>query len=294
MSVSEDYEGEHEFTGEDDPGEGAGGGDRFDRRLDEITTALSHLAQNQQQFQRQTAEQAEAAQRAATERQIEARGQQLNGNLTRMTAAISQAEAQLAAAFDSDDPALQARRQRELSEAITRKANAEREMSDWRAAKQEYDRRKTEKPADKKPEAGQQDRPDTTNLDRWTDANKAWYGTDVEMTKAAKTIAQQIEEAGVIPKGSSSYFSRISSEMRRRYPDYFSQTPDGGGGGARGGARPGGTSSGRVPAEVVQAWRRMGIDTSDEKVMQRMVQHTGNLRKKGILSETPQYGRILT
>jgi hypothetical protein len=107
------------------------------------------------------------------------------------------------------------------------------------------------------------------------------------MTRDAMAISDRIRNAGAIPVGSKEYFAVIDRELKNKYPDRLGGAPETAGGG--GGQAPGaGTARrGRVHQSVLDGWRRMGIDVSDPKVVDRMLSHRQTAVNKGILPETP-------
>jgi hypothetical protein len=113
------------------------------------------------------------------------------------------------------------------------------------------------------------------------------------MTDKAHDIHGRIVSAGAIAVGSPEYFETIDRQMKQSYPDRFGGTPataSGDSGGGRGGG--GSPAQGRIPQSVIEGWKRMGIDTSDKAVVERMIGHRSKLVDKGILTPTPVYDRV--
>lgn len=110
----------------------------------------------------------------------------------------------------------------------------------------------------------------------WLDKN-SWYGTDDDMSFLAMGIHRRLERDGV-PIGSDHYWSSIDTEMRRRFPEKFSdespaETKD---------------SSSKKPSTVVAPATR---STSPKKI--RLTQTQLALAKKFKLSPE-QYAMELT
>lgn len=118
----------------------------------------------------------------------------------------------------------------------------------------------------------QEDVPDDANLNAWKKRNAGWYGANDEMTKTAHAIDRSIRAAGVHAPGSEDYFAAIDQEMRKRYPDM--PTTTGGGG-----------TQTRVAKATADAWRKMGFDTSDPKVLEKLVKRQEEAREKGLVKK---------
>lgn len=196
---------------------------------------------------------------------------------------VDAAENTLASAYeDGDGPAI-AKAQRKLSELT---ATMERMRAEGQGAIRE-----AENEAKAGAAGGSGKKLDTTNLDKWKDKNKVWFGVDTTMTQDAIAIGRQIESAGQIETGSHQYYEAIDREMARRYPDRLKGSP----GGAPQARDTGGTTGGvtRIPREVADGWRRMGINVDDPAVAKRMLGHRQEAVDKGILPSEPRYGRVL-
>lgn len=253
-------------------GNASGSEDRMnalEQRLARMTTLLSSVVDNQQHDKVRT-------QLGQVEGQIIAK-------IREHETAEAAAEAALAAAFDEGDGATVAKAQRKLTEATAARIDAQNDHRSYKARLVESEKRQGG--SDGSPKV------DTSNLDKWKEKHAEWYGVDNDMTSKAHQIDKQVREAGVHAVGSPEYFNAIDREMRRLYPDRLSVTPSTAGGGSPK-APSGGTT--RIAASVMEGWRRMGIDTSDAKVVARMVKHRELAVSKGILNATPATGSIRT
>jgi hypothetical protein len=261
--------------------------DRLAQRLEQLAGTVDQLAKRSEETE--------------TRQKISAYGSQLRSHLAAAEAAIKAAETDLAAAHDNGEGQAVAAAQRKLAEAISNRDSTTRKLEEHKAAVAEYDRRQSEAVSassaqtTKTADDTTQKEPDRTNLDAWT-AKNDWYGVDPDLTQAANEIDSAIRKAGVISVGSKAYFDAVDKQMAARYPDRFRGAAQGAGGGSHGGG--GGSSSraasaaGRIPADVIDSWKRMGINTDDPEVMTRMVKNREALVEKGILPEQPQYGRV--
>lgn len=261
------------MSDENKAGEGGNNLDRFESRLNQITSAVANLAKSQQSQQSQTARQ-----------RLQAYESSLDGRVKTTEGAIEAAEKALATAHDEGDGLALARAQRQLTEAVSSHERAKTERSTFEQRKREAERKAQEAPARDAAQPQQQAEGDDANLRDWKKKNASWYGVDTDMTKAALSINEKIKEAGVIEVGSKEYFEVIDRQMAQRYPDKFNKAPDtGGGSGGEGTRRPQSRDSGRVPQSVYEGWKRMGIDVEDPKVIDRMLQHREKAVGKGIL-----------
>lgn len=260
------------FEGEDEGGSGGGGGEdriaALEARLARMTNMLSSVVDNQQNDK--------------VRNQLGQVEQQILTKIRDSESAETAAEAALATAFDEADGAAVAKAQRKLTEATAARIEAQNDHRSYKARVAEGEKRQ-----------GGSDGPvnlDTTNLEGWKQRHASWYGVDKDMTAKAHQIDGQIRAAGVHPVGSVEYFNAIDREMRRLYPDKLTGSPSTAGG--NGGASPQRGGSSRVAASVMEGWRRMGINTSDPKVVARMLQHREGLVSKGILPAQPVTGAI--
>jgi hypothetical protein len=296
-----------EFDDNDEPdaGDDAGGDSRFEARLDQIASAVEGLTRTQRDISRSQEENAKALERQQLEARITAHGQRLAGEVASAESAVETAERALAAAHDEGDSTTTARAQRALSEAIAKREGAKIKLEEHRQARARYDSQRQQQRGENgqreqpnaRPNAQGQEGEDFTNLNRWKNQNSAWYGVDPEMTRAAHEIDQKIRAAGVIEVGSTDYFDAINRQMRQRYPDRLGRTPDTAGnrGGANGnGGGGGGGNAGRIPASLIDGWRRMGIDVEKPETLQRMLKHREHAVRKGLLPERPVYDRVRT
>lgn len=276
-----------------DEGEGGGGGGG--ETTSSPRTGDDRVAQLESRLNRVMGAVEQMASRTKAQETTERISQQERDLTEAVTAAqqkIDAAETRLAQEYDSGDGASYAKAQRELSEAIAKKERAELRLDNHRAA---VDRMKKTQP-DGQGE-GKSRNLDTTNLNTWRQKNATWYGVDQDMTRAAHEIHRQIEADRVQRVGSKEYFDEIDKRMAQRFPDKFSgsaSTPDTASGAGR--AAPAGKHSnrgGRIPEAVADSWRRMGINMSDPKVVERMLGHRAALVDKGVLPSDMVRDRVV-
>lgn len=274
------------------------GEDRFEARLGEISHAISELARNQKALEAAQRSSNQHGERAELVARVAAHGQKLATDLASAERGVESAEQALASAHeDSDGPAI-ARAQRLLSEAVSRKSEAQRVMGEHQAARRRYEAAlKAPAKSDERTPPANAEAEDFTNLRDWQNTHREWYGVDDEMTKAAHEIDQKIRRAGVIPVGSQQYFQAIDRQMQKRFPSRMGRQPENassGNGGATGARQNGGGGSGRISASVLDGWRRMGINIDDPKIMERMVTSRQQAVSKGLLPSQPATGRVRT
>lgn len=257
----------------------------LEQRLNRISEAVTSLTRRDQDREIQSA--------AARLRDYEYRVQQA---VQEAGTAVDTAEKALATAYDSGDPSQIATATRRLTDAVARREQANLDKREFDRAKANHERRQGGSSGSRgqhteQPSGQQSQQKDNTALTDWKNRNSAWYGVDVDMTKAAHAIDRQIRSAGVIPVGSKEYFQAIDRQMAQQYPDKFRSTPNTSSStpAAAGGQQPQG---GRIPRDVLETWRRMGINVDDDKTLSRMVKNRENLARKGILPEQPAYGRV--
>lgn len=202
----------------------------------------------------------------------------INAAISEKQKEVDKAETALAAAYDEGDGAAIAKAQRKLSELT---ATVERMRAEGRNAINSMGSETT---------SAKEDEVDDSNLQAWRRQNK-WFGTDAELTAAARKIHKDIETAGVIEIGSSEYFSALDQQMARKYPDRFKGSP--GAAAQTGDGTPAPRGVTRIPKDVIDGWRRMGINTDDPDTLKRMVGHRQTAVDKGILDPTPRYGRVI-
>lgn len=217
---------------------------------------------------------------------------QLNSRVAETESAVTSAEAALAEAFDGGDGTQIARAQRVLAEAVTAKEQAKLNKSNYDLRRREEERRQGGggNPAGA-PQQQADAASDTTNLNSWKNRHRSWYGVDSDMTQYAHSVSDRIRNAGAVAVGSTEYFEIIDRELRNKFPDRLSGTPQTAGGGGGGGTAPS-AGRGRIPSSVLDGWRRMGLNTADPKVVERLVGHRQGLVDKGILSAQPVSGPI--
>lgn len=253
---------------------------RFDERLNRISEAVGAMARNQEI--------------SAIRGRITARGTELERAFKDSEIAVDRAEADLATAIEEGDSAVMAKRQRELADRIASREQARGELGQFKNAMSEMEKRSggstgTPSTTGNPPSQPQKD---MTNLNGWKKKNSSWYGVDDDMTKAAHEFDRSIREEGVIADGSQEYFREIDRRMASRYPEKFRSAPQTGGGSSReqGGQR----MSGKIPNDVLDGWRRMGINVDDDKTLERMVANRQKLVDKEILPDVPAYGRVIS
>jgi hypothetical protein len=256
----------------------------LEQRLSRITDAVTSLTRRDREREVQSA----AERLKAYEAQIASAVRNAEAN-------VDAAEKALARAHEDGDAVAIARATRQVTDAVAEREGVRLEKRDFDRARAENERRRGGSTGargdgkDTQPE-GQRD---TTNLNDWKSRNAEWYGVDAGMTKAAHEIDRSIRQAGVIAVGSPDYFKAIDRQMAQRYPEKFRSAPNNSGSGSgapAGGQRPNG---GRIPKEVLDTWAKMGINVNDDKTLERMVKNRATLAEKGILPETPAYGRVI-
>ena len=67
--------------------------------------------------------------------------------------------------------------------------------------------------------------PADPKLAAWQKRNH-WYGADEEMTAAALGLHNKLERSGEVAIGSDEYYAILDKTIRKRFPEYFSQTED--------------------------------------------------------------------
>jgi hypothetical protein len=243
---------------------------------DKLSALESRLDRITQTFESQTSEQRQRSAQQA----IQGRANQLDQAKRAAEAAVGAAEQTLADAFDNGEGIEIAKAQRALTEAIAKRERADVAIENFKDQIRAAEHRA-------KPDL------DDSNLRSWKAKHSSWYGVDAEMTKASHEVDRQIRAAGVLSVGSKEYFEAIDRTMSQRYPDKFGGTPPTSG---QGGGHPTPNSSrrGRISQSIADGWRRMGIDMSDPKVVDRMVQNRQRAVEKGILPEQPVTGAIVT
>ena len=251
--------------------------DRFEKRLAEIAGAVTNLSQRQQTSEIQD--------------KIRETENNLASRVTQAEAEVLAQEKRLAAALEEGDPVTQARAQRLMGEAITARSAAEAQKANYEARMRQLEKKAQEAP---KREQAEPEPQDDTNLKSWTAKNASWYGLDAEMTKAAKDVGTNIENAGVITTGSKEYFEAVDRQMAQKYPDKFGSTPETAGSGGNTAPGSGKANIGRIPRSVLEGYERMGIDTSNKETLERMVAHRTKLVEKGILPQEPVTERVVS
>lgn len=253
--------------------------DGIEDRLNRITSAISSIARDNEVRE--------------TQSRLSNAEQQIRTRLGQSEAAVTLAERRVAEAYESGDAAQIARAQRNMTEAIATREGVKADVREFDRIKRDMETRKAQQPSQRQQNAEPEGAKDTRNLNDWKSRNSSWYGVDVDMTKAAHEVDKTIREAGVIPVGSQEYFKAIDRQMAQRYPDKMRSTPSTAGGGSGQPATPQ-RQTGRIPQSVIDSWGRMGINVSDDKVLQRMIRNQEALVAKGILPQERQYGAVMT
>jgi hypothetical protein len=256
--------------------------DKFERRLNDLASAMTSMQQSQRQREARS--------------QIASQEAKVARDVQEAQRAVDTAEKDLANATEDGDSQAIAKAQRKLSESIADRERKTNIQDNFRQQIRQMEQRQggstgTPGANDAQQPPGDQ-KLDTTNLEDWKSRNSSWYGVDDEMTKAAHEINQKIRDAGVIPVGSREYFKAIDNQMRQRYPHKFNSAPATESGRQGTSQSSGRSSDGHIPQSVVDGWAAMGIDVNDDKVLQGMVEKRKKLVDKGILPESPAYGRI--
>lgn len=251
----------------------------IEQRLAKITEAVSTLTRRDRD--REVA--------SASER-VRAHEANLSAAVERAGRAVDEAERALAEAYDAGDPVKIASATRRVTDAVAQREATRLEKRDFDRAKAQSERREGGSAGARGDESGAAK--DTRNLEQWKQQHRDWYGVDTSMTQAAHEIDRDIRKAGVIPVGSKEYFEAIDRRLAQAYPEKFRSTPNNSGGRSNptGGQAP---QSGRIPREVLDTWRTMGINIDDDKTLERMVNGREKLVSKGILPEQPAYGRVI-
>lgn len=254
---------------------------KIEQRLDGVTKALRGMESEQKTREQKS--------RLATQEA------HLASQVHQTKRAVDAAERDLSAAFDTGDGAAIAKAQRALTERVAERERASNAQQYFKSQIKETESRSggsSGNPGDARP---QETELDTTNLNNWKKKHGSWYGVDTEMTKAAHEVSDRIVKNGVITVGSPEYFEAIDRQMSQRFPSKFGSAPEtAGGGGSEDGRRERGSSTGRIPREVIDGWARMGINVDDDKTLQRMVKNRQSLADKGILPGEPAYGRVVS
>lgn len=246
--------------------------DALDARLNKLTTMVEGQSNQRKQNEALQA--------------IKSRDDQLLQAKADAEANVTLAEQALAAAYDDGDGMAIAKAQRKLSESV---AKVERSDADLTAFRNQVKQAEADA-RNRKPQAEELDE---TNLTAWKGKNSEWYGVDAEMTKASHEIDRQIRGAGVLSVGSKEYFDAIDRQMAQRFPDRMGGTPPTGGG-YKGTPAPQPRSRGTIQQSIADGWRRMGIDVSNPETLDRMLKNREKAVQKGILSETPVAGPVIT
>lgn len=268
------------------------GDDRISSRLDAISGSLERLQADQRKLSEGAAAREKQSAAQAEEARIAAYGNRLAQEISTGERGVEEAERRLTTAYEEGDSATIAKNQRALSEAVSGRDDAKRRLAEHRTAKAEYEARRKRAAEREQQEAARPKKDvDDGNLNDWQKRN-SWYGVDAEMTKAAQEIDAQIRDAGVIAVGSKPYFEAIDRQMAAKFPQQHRSPDTASGGRAPSHGGGGGGGGGRIPAHVLDGWRRMGIDVDDPKEIEAMVGHRQTAVNKGLLPEQPVYERV--
>ena len=246
---------------------------------DTIANLTARLDRLNQSVDAQTADSVQRNQRS----QVIARDNELNNVKAQAQANVDTLEKALADAYDNGEGGEIAKAQRALTQGVAKVERADLEVETFR---------KQVKAAEARAPAGGD--LDETNLNSWKSKHSTWYGVDAAMTKASHEIDRQIREAGVISAGSTAYFEAVDRQMSQKFPERFGGTPSTNGGTGGGGGGAPNPNKGRIASSIADGWRRMGIDMSDPKVVERMNKNRQTAVDKGILNQTPSTGSIIT
>ena len=262
---------------------------KFESRLNGITEALSSFQREQQQRDHQ--------------QRITSWESQVVGRVRATQQAVNAAERDYAQAVEDGDSAAIAKANRNIAERVADRERAANAHEQFKRAMKDAEARQggssgapgaNPQPPQQGGQQGGEGDLDFQNLNRWKDRHKSWYGVDTEMTKAAHEVDWNIREAGAIPVGSTRYFEAIDRAMAHKFPDRLGGAPQTGGGGTGRQPSQAQAGSGRIPRDVVDGWRRMGINVNDNATIERMVKNRRALADKGILPSEPAYGSVVT
>lgn len=248
--------------------------DKFENRLSQMASQLTQLVQGQK---------TEKLKQDLTQYE-----QTLRSKVSDGEKAITTAEASLATAVDEGDGSAVAKAQRALAEAVADHREAQMALNGYQSRVRDAEKREGGTGA--RGSDTQASDNDATNLNAWKQRNAEWYGVNTEMTKAAHRFDEQIRAAGAIAVGSPEYFQAIDRQMRHQYPDKFSGSPATSGGGSS--KQSTGSRRGRIPQPMAEAWRKMGINIDDPKVVDRMLKNREKLVDKGILPREMATGQV--
>lgn len=225
------------------------------------------------------------------DRQFAEAESKITAALSKVDGEVDTAEKALAAALDEGDAATIARRHRELSDASSRRVRMQGEADVVRSNLKRARDEKPQAPSERDQKTVDSEQVSTENRDAWLQRN-SWFGSDPEMTAAAQEINQAVRAANLVEPGSKAYFDDIDRKMKQRFPDRFSGSP--GGFSGKGSGMSDNPGDVRIDASIAEGWRRMGFDTKDPKVIERLMGARKIAVDKGILPEKPVLGRVYT
>lgn len=265
-----------EILREAEDGSGGGGypapmSDReraLEARVNQLATSLDTMRKSTQQ----TAAQTQLAQAKA----------QVDQSVTEAENLVNSAETSLLTALESSDPGEIARAQRKLADAA---ASAERKRADRDAFTAQLKQQEHRGGGTRNESVVDGPKIDTSNLDKWKDKHKTWYGVDPEMTRVSHEIDAGIRQSKQYTVGSPEYFAAIDNALRTRFPNRFSGAPASAS--ARSGDDSNSSSPRRYDREVQRSMEAFGLspeawDAARKKAVQ-----------KGFLSAEPARGRVL-
>ena len=133
---------------------------------------------------------------------------------------LSEAKREYREAYDSGDS-------ERLVEAQERLTEVKMKAQDIERYKPQYDENALQAQENKVQIQHQQPAPQRldSKTQSWLDKNK-WYGEDDDMTFLASGIHRRLEREGV-PLGSDHYWNVINTEVRKRFPEKFSEEDTG-------------------------------------------------------------------
>lgn len=263
----------------EEPNEGAGGGEAPPEpgaapdRISELLARVDRLVQ--------TTEADRARDNARASQIQQQRERESVESLTRKAAEkVDAARTALAKAYEDGDASAIAAAAEQLSAATTERVAAQMQAD-------AYKQRQTAAPQTRQ-------QVDDSNLRRWRDSNKTWYGIDPEMTSAALEIGKTIEAEKVLEVGSVQYFDAIDHRLRQKFPDRLPRT----GGVTMQTPRTAVTNSQsqqqtRIPASVAEGYRRMGIDVDNPETAKQLMASRQAAVAKGFLPENPTSGTVI-
>ena len=282
----------HRFILREQPDGQQGGGqnpapqtdDRYqalEKRMGDLTRAVEYVYTNQ----------TTSAQQRQEEQRAQQEFQRAQGFVTEAQQKVAAARQRLAAAHEEGDST----RIAEATEALGN-ATASHTAASMHAQTVAQRQQQQAQQATQKTQQPRQPQVDDTNLRNWRDRNKEWYGVDPDMTRAAMTVAQEVEKEGILETGSQQYFQAIDARLRKQYADRMPQPSTAQMQTPRGSMSNPSSNQGqsRIPASVAEGYRRMGIDVDNPDIAKKMLQAREKAVAKGFLPDQPLSGAVLS